>query len=74
MDIRIVKIELIVAVEAKCADVTIESAINDMFGECARVGIDEVLAAGMLDAQELVYLDSDTTDIALVSWTIGEAA
>ncbi len=70
MDIKIVKIELIVAVEAECADGSIEGVVNDMFGECRAGGIH--LAAGMLACQELVYLDSKTTDIAEVSWTTGE--
>lgn len=71
MNIKIVKIELIVAVEADCADGTIESVINDVFGECRAGGVH--LAAGMLAAQELVYLDSATTDIAEVSWMTGDA-
>ena len=64
--ITITKIELIVACESVCSEGSIESAINDVFG-----GVwDKHLAAGMIHAQELVYLDSNHTTIAEVEWNL----
>lgn len=70
--ITITKIELIVACESVCSEGSIDSAINDVFG--ARF-TDGSFPAGMIHAQELVYLDSNHTTIAEVEWDLeGEEA
>ena len=66
--VTITKIELIVACESVCSEGSIDSAINDMFGSCWKGG--QHLAAGMIHAQELVYLDSTQTTIAEVEWNL----